>query len=235
MGDRVVLLAAANPLTLRALDIGHPEELLGAALASAPCSPRCGAPLPGRVLLGLALANKAWAVLAIGPVLSRSTEPSLARARHRRRHRRGLPDSVPAGRLGSRSGVSEAAAQTDAILQPWQLWWPLGEHGHVVRGFYGVAKADWRAAPAWIGPLTHPFIALLVVPLSLLWRRRHGDAGGSVDVLLLLALLFLCRCVLDPANNVYYHLPFVIALLAWEALAARGRRSSRPSRCASSG
>jgi hypothetical protein len=35
---------------------------------------------------------------------------------------------------------------------------------------------------------------------------------------LLLALLFLARCVLDPANNSYYHLPFLVALAGWEAL-----------------
>jgi hypothetical protein len=28
----------------------------------------------------------------------------------------------------------------------------------------------------------------------------------------------LARCVLDAANNSYYHLPFLIALAAWEAL-----------------
>ena len=30
----VVLLCAANPITLRALDVGHPEELLGAVLCA---------------------------------------------------------------------------------------------------------------------------------------------------------------------------------------------------------
>lgn len=223
-GMAVVLLAAANPLTLRALDIGHPEELLGAALCvGAVLAALWRRPYLAAVLLGLALANKAWAVLAIGPVL-------LALESHRWRVLAvagaiGAAFLLPFLLAGSaaRSGVFTAAAHTDAIWQPWQLWWPLGEHGHVVRGFDGVPKPDWRAAPQWIGPLTHPFIALLVVPLSLLWRRVHGSAGGCIDVLLLLALLFLARCVLDPANNVYYHLPFVLALLAWEAL-----RSARP-------
>ena len=65
-----VCLCAANPITLRALDIGHPEELLGAAL----CAGAVLAAVRGRstlagVLLGLAVANKAWALLAVGPVL----------------------------------------------------------------------------------------------------------------------------------------------------------------------
>ena len=41
---------------------------------------------------------------------------------------------------------------------------------------------------------------------------------GGEQILLLLALLFLLRCVLDPWNIVYYELPFLLALLAWEAL-----------------
>src|SRR5215207_7997262 len=63
----VLLLCAANPITLRALDIGHPEELLGAALcAGALLAAVRGRPGWAGVLLGLAIANKAWAVLAIG-------------------------------------------------------------------------------------------------------------------------------------------------------------------------
>ena len=49
------------------------------------------------------------------------------------------------------------------------------------------------------------------MPLSLLaWRRRS-------DPLLLLALLFMLRCVLDPWNTAYYALPAIIALVTWEA------------------
>ena len=36
------------------------------------------------------------------------------------------------------------------------------------------------------------------------------------DALLALALLLLLRCVLDTWDAVYYPLPFVLALLAWE-------------------
>jgi hypothetical protein len=214
----VVLLAAANPLTLRALAIGHPEELLGAVLCiGAVLAALWSKPYLAAVLLGLALANKAWAVLAIGPVL-------LALESHRWRALAiagaiGAAFVIPFLLAGpdARSAVASAGG-TDGVWQPWQLWWPLGEHGHIVRGFDGLPKPDWRAAPAWIAPLTHPFIALLVVPASLLWRLRRGPGPATGDIFLLLALLFLARCVLDPANNVYYHLPFVLSLLTWEAL-----------------
>jgi hypothetical protein len=94
----------------------------------------------------------------------------------------------------------------------------LGEHGHVIHGLFGSTKHGFRQAPDWIAPITHPLIALLVVPATLLWSRRHGTTASSPDLLLLLALLMLARCVLDVANNGYYHLPFLIALVAWETL-----------------
>lgn len=215
----VVLLAAGNPLTLRALEIGHPEELIGAALCvGAVLAALWDRPWLAAVLLGLALANKAWAVLAVGPVL-------IALERDRLRVL-ALAAGIGAAFLapfllagGTGSHAVAGAGSTSSVFQPWQLWWPLGEHGHVVRGMTGILKPDYRAAPDWIGSLTHPLIAFLVVPLSLLWLRRRRADRRSLDLLLLLALLFELRCVLDVANNSYYHLPFLMALLAWEALA----------------
>ena len=58
------------------------------------------------------------------------------------------------------------------------------------------------------------------MPLSLAWwfsRRRTPD-----DALGLLALLFLLRCLLDPVDNAYYHVPFLLSLTAWEGLVRRG-------------
>ncbi len=53
-----------------------------------------------------------------------------------------------------------------------------------------------------------------MVPASLWWAR--GARPRDEHLLLLLALLFLARCVFDPWNNVYYGLPFLLSLLAWE-------------------
>jgi len=215
----VVALAAGNPLTLRALNFGHPEELLGAALCvGAVLAAMRQRPWLAAVLLGLALGNKAWAVLAIGPVLvaleqRRWAVLTVACAI-------GAAFVAPFLVLGHASrGAVLAAGHTQAQFQPWQLWWPLGEHGHLIRGTLGDVKIGYRAAPGWIGPVSHPLIALLVVPATVLWWRRRGVASGSSDVLLLLALLLLARCVFDVVNNAYYHLPFAIALIAWEALA----------------
>ena len=63
-------LCVANPVTLYALEIGHPEELLGACLCvAAVLLASRGKWLWAGVLVGLAIANKEWALLALGPVL----------------------------------------------------------------------------------------------------------------------------------------------------------------------
>jgi len=206
----VVLLCAANPITLRALDIGHPEELLGAALcAGAVLAGVRDRPALAGVLLGLALANKAWAVLAVGPVLL-----ALPSGRWRAL---GIAGAIAGAIMlplllsASPSATPGAAAQTNEIFQPWQVWWFLGSAGEVIRGGDGLVKEGYRAAPGWLSPISHPLIVAVAVPLTLLaWRRRS-------DPLLLLALLFMLRCVLDPWNTDYYALPAIMALVTWES------------------
>jgi hypothetical protein len=215
----VLGLCVANPVTLRALDIGHPEELLCAALAiGAVLAAADRRTVLAAVLLGLAVATKAWAVLAIGPVLlalpaRRVVALALAGA---------VTGAVlaPIALAGSHDTLVTGAGTTGQIFHPWQLFWMLGQAGHVVIGSDGLPKPGYRVAPTWLSPLTHPLIAFLVVPLSLLWARMRGGAPrvDGEQVLLLLALLLLLRCVLDPWNVVYYELPFLLALLAWEAL-----------------
>ncbi len=219
----VVLLAAANPIAIKALEIGHPEELLCAALAI--CAVLAAARervLLAAVLLGLAIASKAWAVLAIGPVLlALPGRRLLALA---------VAGTVcaaivaPLMLAGSGDAVVHGARMTGGIFTPWQVWWPLGDVTNI--GVDGSFHAGARAAPVWLQQLTHPLIALLVVPLSLLyWRRNRGDLAPRPEhVLGLLALLLLLRCILDPWNTSYYELPFLLALLSWEALC----RPSRP-------
>jgi len=115
------------------------------------------------------------------------------------------------------SATPGGAAQTNEIFQPWQAWWFLGATGEVIRGGDGLVKEGYRAAPDWLSPVSHPLIVVVAVPLTLLaWRRRS-------DPLLLLALLFMLRCVLDPWNTDYYAVPAIMALVTWEST-----RSERP-------
>ncbi len=215
----VLALCVANPVTLRALEIGHPEELLCAALALGAVLAACDRrTILAAVLLGLAIGCKSWAVLAIGPVLLALPE--------RRILALAIAGAVtvtvlaPLLLASSPQTFVQGTSTTGAIFAPWHVFWFLGDTGQVVIGGNGLPKPDgYRVAPQWLSPLTHPLIAFLVVPLSLAWARaQRALRGGREHVLALLALLFLLRCALDPWNAVYYELPFLLALLAWEAL-----------------
>jgi hypothetical protein len=215
-------LCVANPLTLAALQVGHPEELLGAALCvGAVLCAMSDRPRWAALLLGLAIANKEWAVLAIGPVLV-----ALPRARIETLLIAGAVAGVVLAPLmiGASGGfVGQAAAtglSTGTIFQPWQLWWFLGSHGHVVKGLYGAVKVGYRAPPAWLGSLGHILVVAIMPPLTLLYARlqvgtQRRERNGA---LLLLTLLLALRCVLDPWDTGYYALPFLIALVTWESL-----------------
>jgi hypothetical protein len=216
-----VVLCVANPLTLPALQIGHPEELLGAALCIAAllCA-RDDRPVWAAVLLGLAIANKEWAVLATGPVLL-----ALPRARVRAALITGaVAGTVLAPLLVGGGGfvaqASAAGLNAGAIFQPWQIWWFLGSHGHAVTGSADAAQAAYRVAPGWVGRLGHPLVIAVMPPLTALYAlvRRAKVRRAPNDLLLLLALLLALRCVLDPWDISYYSLPFLLTLLTWEAL-----------------
>ena len=56
-----MLCYVANPLTLSALEIGHPEELLGAVLCIAAVCAMNDRATWAAILLGLAIPNKEWA------------------------------------------------------------------------------------------------------------------------------------------------------------------------------
>ena len=221
-----VVFSMVNPLTREALVLGHPEELLGAAL----CVGAVLAALRGRstragLLLGLALATKQWALIAVLPVLAAA--PAAGRGRR-------LRVAIVAGAvaavqtvplvMGNLSGFSETAklaASGGESVHPWNVLWPLaGTEDRVISIGDEQRVVTVRVIPAWLARLTHPLIVVLALPLSAAWwfsRRRTPD-----DVLALLALLFLLRCLLDPVDNAYYHVPFLLSLIAWEGLVRRG-------------
>jgi Glycosyltransferase family 87 len=233
-------VCVANPITLRALELGHPEELLGACLciAAVLLSSR-DRPVWAGVLLGLAIANKEWALLLAGPVLvALPGRPGESRARQ------AILCMASAGAVaaslilpillvGSTSFVAGArtvASSSNTIFQPMQVFWFLGHHSPTAEQLLGAAKHDFRLAPPWISRVSHPLVIAVSVPLS--WLAWHGQAmrerarsGGEApgasarrraDALLLLSLLLLLRFMLDTWDNVYYPLPFILALLAWE-------------------
>lgn len=218
-------LCLVNPLTLEALDNGHPEEVLTAALAiGAVATAAEGHKGRTAVLLGLALASKQWAVIAILPALM---------ALPAQRIRVGLVAGAIAAILtlpsiliapDSFSEVHHNAANTGRVVTPWSVWYPFAdtvvEEHHVGPE---VLEAQMHEAPPLVGSLSHPLIVALavIVPLGLALRRR-GFRLTAVDAMALFALLALLRCVLDPVDNLYYHIPLLLALIGWDAFAAPG-------------
>jgi hypothetical protein len=175
-----------------------------------------GRPIWSGVLLGLAIANKEWAVLATGPVLI-----ALPGQRWRALLAAGGVAALliaPFALAGGVAGQASGASQTGTMFNPWQLWWFLGSHAHPVRDLAGHIRAGYRVPPGWLVNLSHPLIAALVVPLTALYALvRRGTRPGS-DALLLLALLLLLRCALDPWDFQYYPLAFLLVLTSWETL-----------------
>jgi len=232
----VLALLVASPISLLALEVGHPEELLGGALclgaillaAAGDVSRRRA--LAAGVLLGLAIANKQWALLAAGPVLlplpaSRRLACCAAAL--------AVAALIEAPLLVAATGTyvhasSTAAAPGSGIFQPWQVWWFLGHHGPLVHGLFGEAKPGYRTEPSWTSTLSHPLVLLagLAVPF-VLWLRRRPERLTGEAALLLFALVMVLRCVLDTWDIGYYMVPALFALTAWEARTG-GRAGNRP-------
>ncbi len=219
-------ICVGNPLTLQALELGHPEELLGACLCvAAVLLAGRDRPVWAGVLLGLAIVNKEWALLAAGPVL-------LALPAGRRW--RGVVSAfvVAAAVLaplmltsGGRFAASThaAALAPGDLFQPWQVWWFLGWHGGLVHGQFGIPLPGYRIGPSWTGTISHPLIVVVGLGMAVaLWLQRCRKAGAGAlsehDALLLLVLVLLLRCLLDTWDTGYYMLPSLLALLTWEAL-----------------
>jgi hypothetical protein len=222
----LAVLCLLNPLTLQALEAGHPEELLTAALAiGAVASAAEGHTRRTALLLGLAVASKQWAVVAILPALM---------ALPRSRVKAGLGAAAIAVALmlpslvaapGSFGEVSNNAAHTGGVVTPWSVWYPEATTKTVTYDAGSSSlTAEIHRAPPLVGALSHPLIVVLAiaVPLALALRRRRIGILGE-EALALLALLALMRCALDPVDNLYYHAPLLLALLGWDAFAQPGR------------
>ena len=205
-------LAVINPITFKALHWGHPEELLTAALCvGAVLAATRERTLIAGLLLGLALATKQWAVIAVLPALLAAPGDRLRLGAVAAAVAAALTLPMMLGDAGQFGAVTEAATggvSSGSRTTPWNVWWPIAQ---------ATDLPDGRVlfiAPAWVARVSHPAIVAVGIPLAfLLWRRRERRAD---DALLLLALLFLLRCVLDNWNGDYYHAPFLLSLLAWE-------------------
>jgi hypothetical protein len=214
-GNRLGLLLVwfLNPVVIVALVLGHPEEILGAVLCAAGVVLAVqGDDRWSGVLIGLAVANKTWAAVAV-PV-------ALVALPAGRRWRGLLLIAATAGAIlipvtavrvldaaaGSGGAGAQLGAQVGSLSFPRELLWWFGPHSWIVR------ESRW---------------ALLAVTscCALLWLARNNRAAPArdavADAMLMLALVLLLRCALDPWDNLYYNVPFLLALLTYEARLGR--------------
>ena len=131
-------------------------------------------------MLGLAIANKEWALLAVGPVLlalpSRRVAMLLCAGAAAALV---LAPLALVGGGGFVSGAGASAAPSATIFQPMQIFWFFGHHSAEAARLLGAVKHDFRLAPAWIGTISHPLVIAVAVPLTALaWRRRRRPAMG---------------------------------------------------------
>lgn len=220
----IVALCVLNPMVGNAVQWGHPEEVLGAALCvGAVLAAVRERPVWAGIALALAVATKQWAVLAVVPVAI-----ALPRA-----HRRGaLVALAVAGLLtlpllvanSERfSQVTEQITSPGGKVFPTNVYAPFASTTHV-RVFDGVEYRSLRrlTLPEWAGRASRFAIIGVGVALAALYWYRRSDELDHTDVLALLALVLLLRCMLDTRNNGYYHVPFLFALAGWEGLKRPG-------------
>lgn len=217
-----VLLAVVNPVTVAAVQWGHPEEALTAALCVAAVALAArDRSLVAAIALGLAIATKQWAILAVGPAI-------LATPTGRRLRLIAVAGGIAAlftlpliiGNPGGFMRISHSAAAAGALTTRSTWWFLVANPVQLHLRHTGSFPSEFTVyhVPLWLGHITHPLIVVSAIPLTALVYWRNRSRGAALP---LLSLLFLLRCVLDPLDNAYYHLPLFLSLLAWETLTPR--------------
>ena len=189
----VVVLAVINPVSLRAIHFGHPEEILGAALLAAAAV----AAVRGRLklaaaLLGLALVNKQWALIgAPAVVITLWGTQGWTRLKRPLAIFAGIAAVVTAPLLIADAGslfdlTRNLADLRGSYLFPASIWYPYGTElgpDHFVQMSRGL-----RDMPQWIAITARPLIALMAIVVPLALRKRVWRS---------LFPMTLARCILQ--------------------------------------
>ena len=198
--------AVANPVLWYAGILGHPEELVGTVLALAAVVFAAEKHIVvAVVLVALAVLNKPGLVEIVPVVVAarRAWYSSVLLAL-------GVVGSgfyalynltsVFAG-LHLPASLSNGAITGGAGFYPFQLFWSFGMNSYVVIH-------------------EHALFPLLSVGLVALWLLRRNNVlrpqrtqDSRREALWLAALLLLVRTALEPWDNTYYNIPFVLCLL----------------------
>jgi hypothetical protein len=204
-------IVLAGPMTLAAVNAGHPEEVLASVLAAAAVlaatrERNCAA----AILLGLAVGTKQWALIAAFPVAA-----SLQRNRVRFALTAGavaLMMLAPAPLLnpGAFATASRSVGSTH-FANAFSIWWPFGTD----LGKGGLASV--RILPLGLSRSDASLLLLTAVIVA----SAAARACRRIDGLALLALLALIRCAADPLPIEYYYVPLIVALAGWETVSLR--------------
>ncbi len=216
------VLTVVNPITVNAVRSGHPEEVLGGALAvlAVVCAAR-GRSIQAAVALGLAIGTKQWTLLAVVPALF-------------------------AASASARRSIALIAASVGIVLAciaPLADWRDYREKAHALGATTTASRSSaWSTVsrrvdivipgfdkPATIRRLPHGLSRediSLVVPIVctvivLAFARRRRWRLTEQEAMALLAISFLLRVMLDSTVLLYYFAPMVLAL-AWSEVRWRG-------------
>jgi hypothetical protein len=211
-------LVVASPASNWALKYGHPEELLTTALCvGGMLLVIRGRITTGAVLLGLAVASKQWALLALPIALA------VAPREHRIRlvtfsgcAALALFAPLALVNTGHFVAANKGLASAALFFRPQQIWWTL--HLDYLRHLGGTFYE--RAPITLVARYSRPLTVLSAVLLGgAYWLRRRRLQPS--DAMLVLALVMLLRGMLDPWDEIYYQLPFLVSLGAWEICSQR--------------
>jgi len=211
-------LLVASPASDWALKYGHPEELLTTALCvGGMLLVVRGRITTGAILLGLAVASKQWALLALPIALA--VTPRGQRIRFSALAgcaALALFAPLALSNTGQFVAANKSLASASLFFRPQQIWWTL--HLDYLRHLGGTFYE--RAPIALVARSSRPLTVLSAILLGVAYWLRRRRLQPS-DALLALALVMLLRGMLDPWNEIYYQLPFLVSLGAWEVCSQR--------------
>ena len=212
----LVAVICLNPMTIRALHLGHPEEPLGGALCAIALAAGHRRPRarrrPGA---GPRAGDQAVGDLRgpAGDVRLRPRAPPRPADRRRARRRRARAAADPPEPARVR-GEHEPAPRGPVDHAPGEPVEPRGPAAALRRhrrrrssGSRSCRRGCGRWRTRWSSARAHARAAVALPARRARSRHRRWPCC---------ALLFLVRCLLDPWNHGYYHWPFLAALACSE-------------------
>jgi hypothetical protein len=200
------VLYAANPIAIVCIGFGHAEDVLGATfcIAGVVLADRGRAGLSA-LLIGLAVVNKSWALVAVPVVFA----------------------VLPGGR---RRALVVLAITVASVLAPVFVIREMAVSAGGAASTLGVGTGNlflvpqllfWLGRGSWIVREAHVLIVVVGAACAGAWWLARGrvraHSADPSDAMLLLALVLFLRAALDPWDNLYYQTPFLFAVMAYEA------------------